>query len=239
MSPSNPQRQFAKPTRRCRSMGGVCASSRRRPGQLWRDVGWGMGFGGGNKTRPVQRTGRVLLRGAGRNRTDGGGFAVHCLTTWRRRLSRANTRRTGQSRHDRASAVATSPTSNSTSTVDIICCNNNCCTMTAPHTLPASEPHGPSGRASYVLQRASALFERAVARALEPHNLTTGPVRASLLVIRRTRPKAARAAAKLGKHLARWTRLRMLPRMLDRLDSAGLVAREARREKTVVWCIRR
>lgn len=96
--------------------------------------------------------------------------------------------------------------------------------MTAPHALPASEPHGPAGRAAFVLQRASALFERAIARALEPHNLTTG----QFSVLEVLAEAETLGCSEVGKRLAGPSP--DVTRLLDRLESVGLVSRERDKE---------
>ncbi|MCC6243454.1 MAG: MarR family transcriptional regulator [Gemmatimonadaceae bacterium] len=96
--------------------------------------------------------------------------------------------------------------------------------MNEQPTLPISEPHGPAGRASYVLQRASALFERALARSLEPHNLTTG----QFAVLEVLAQADTLGCSEVGKRLAGPSP--DVTRLLDRLESVGLVSRERDKE---------
>lgn len=91
-------------------------------------------------------------------------------------------------------------------------------TSNAEETLAAQTIHA--------LRAASALVERAIGRALEPHGLTASQF--SVLQIMGDAKKEALGCSELGKRLAGPSS--DVTRLLDRLETGGLVSRERDRE---------
>ncbi|QJR36594.1 MarR family winged helix-turn-helix transcriptional regulator [Gemmatimonas groenlandica] len=88
----------------------------------------------------------------------------------------------------------------------------------APNDVVSSSP----AHTVHVLRTAAAHVERALAWALEPFGITTAQF--ELLQVIQRHGKSGAGCSELGKHLA--APGPDVTRMLDRLDSAGLVARK-------------
>jgi DNA-binding MarR family transcriptional regulator len=79
-----------------------------------------------------------------------------------------------------------------------------------------------ASRTIHLLRGAAGLIERAVARALEPHGLTSAQF--SVLQVMRDAEEQKLGCSELGKRLAGPSP--DVTRLLDRLESGGLVSRE-------------
>jgi MarR family transcriptional regulator, organic hydroperoxide resistance regulator len=98
--------------------------------------------------------------------------------------------------------------------------------MSSPAVVEPSAPESASSSSPastvHALRTAAAHVERALAWALEPFAVTTAQY--ELLLVIRRHGKSGAGCSELGKHLA--APGPDVTRMLDRLDSAGLVARK-------------
>ncbi len=93
---------------------------------------------------------------------------------------------------------------------------------TLPHTPHDSAPTATAAHTVHALRTAAAHVERALAWALEPFAVTTAQF--ELLQVIGRLGKSGAGCSELGRHLA--APGPDVTRMLDRLDSAGLVARK-------------
>lgn len=97
--------------------------------------------------------------------------------------------------------------------------------MTQTLPLPASpetEPCSSAAASVHALRAATAQMERTMARALEPFGITASQY--ELLQVIQVRVGRGGGCSELGKHLA--APGPDITRMLDRLDTAGLVSRQ-------------
>lgn len=93
-------------------------------------------------------------------------------------------------------------------------------TLTSP-SAAAAEPCSSAAASVHALRAATAHMERTMARALEPFGITAAQY--ELLQVIQVRAGQGGGCSELGRHLA--APGPDITRMLDRLDSAGLVSR--------------
>jgi MarR family transcriptional regulator, organic hydroperoxide resistance regulator len=95
--------------------------------------------------------------------------------------------------------------------------------MTAPTPVESTEPEtSVSSHTIHLLRSATAMVERAIARALEPHGLTA--VQFAVLQVMGEADDQKLGCGELGKRLSGPSS--DVTRLLDRLEAGGLVSRE-------------